>query len=103
FKSAENRTQKSLQGFPCIRGETVHGFRVNKVIKKIQTNGFDTVDEAKETLIKMAKESGGNAIFNYIWHRESDLEDEYFLIWYQGKRRVTYFWAEGTVVQLIST
>jgi CspA family cold shock protein len=103
FNDSANRIPKSLQGFPCIRGETINGFKVNRIIKKMETSGFNTVDEAKEALIAMAKQSGANAIFNYIWHRESDLEDEYFLIWYQGKTRVTCFWAEGTAVQLVPT
>lgn len=92
---------KTLQGFPCIRGDQINGFKKNATIKKITTTGYNTVDEAKEALISEAKACGANAVFDYIWHRESDLEDEYFLIWYQGKTRVTYFWAEGTAIRLI--
>lgn len=94
---------KSLQGFPCIRGELINDFKVAKIIKKITTYGYDTVAEAQDNLIRSAKECGANAVFNYIWHRESDWSDDYFLIFHMGRSRKTTFWAEGNAVRLIQS
>ncbi len=99
-KASVKNTSKILQGFPCISGETVNGFKLNHVIKKIRTRGFGTVDEAKEELVKLAKGSGANAVFNYIYHRESDWSDDYVLIFINlGRSRKTWFWAEGSAVK----
>lgn len=100
-KASVKNTSKILQGFPCIRGEKVNGFKLNQVIKKISTNGFDTVDEAREELVKLAKACGANAVFNYIYHRESDYSNDYIFIFKVGRSRKTCFWAEGSAVKLI--
>ncbi len=101
IKNLEQRTKKNLEGFPCIRGETIKGFKVNNIIKTIKTSRYTTVDEAKNELIEIAKDCGANAIFNYIWHRESDWSDDYFLFWQIDRTRKTTFWAEGNAVFLI--
>lgn len=94
-------TKKELDGFPCIPGASIRGFRIDGPMVEISTSRHGSVAEARTRLIEIARYHSANAIFNYVWYRESDLRNAVFLIWYLGKYRDTYYWAEGTAVKLV--
>jgi cold shock protein len=100
---SKNKPRNILQGFPCVRGGSLKGFRVALDCSKLTTDYYTTVSEAQSALISKAKKEGANAIFNYVWHRESDWSDDYFLIWKYDRTRKTTFWAEGHAVKLTPT
>ena len=90
-----------FDSFPCVRDDSIAGFLVEKIIKKLETNGFDTVNEARDELVNMGKGCDADAIVNFIWHRETFFEENYFLIWNTGRSKVTKFWAEGTAIKVV--
>ena len=93
--------KKTLQGFPCIRGGSIKGFKIDKTIRSVITTRCNSVDEARDELLREAESCGADAVFYYVWHRESDLHNAWFLIWHVGKYRETTFWAEGDAVKLV--
>ena len=83
----------TLKGFPCIGGQEIAGFRVERTFGQVFVGAIagwfrsnhGTADDARKALVKAAKSKGANAIFNFHSHEA---------------REIT-FWAEGKAVALV--
>ena len=97
-----HKRKKTLNGFPCIRGSTISGFKVSNTIGRISVGGaswynlhFSTANQARDALIDKDKRKGANAIIEFSFHNDRQLEKGFF-----GQKFKNYFWAEGIAVQL---
>ena len=95
--------KKNLNGFPCIRGSTISGFKVANTVGRISVGGaswynlhFSTANQARDALIEKAKRKGANAIIEFSFHNDRQLEKGFF----GQKYFKNHFWAEGIAVQM---
>ena len=96
---------KKLDGFPCIRGSSISGFKIIREIGRISVGGsawynshFSTANEARDALIEKAKRKGANAVIEYNFHNDRQQEVGIF----GNKYFKNYFWAEGIAVELVA-
>ena len=104
-RDKSNNLENGIDGFPCIRGESIKGFIVAKRLGKVTVGrpvlrwfrAFDSANGARDALICKAKIMGANAIFNYIWHNDRRRQERVF-----SKKNYLEdnFWAEGEAVIL---
>lgn len=92
---------RQLNGFPCIRGDSLRGFRVQRHCggwfrNNVTTDEFSSANSAKDALLYVAKNKGANAILNFHTHKRTFWSTGLF----GGKFQVTLFWVEGEPVYL---
>lgn len=103
----DNRTKKyrELDGFPCIRSETLRGFKIQRDFGHITAGRpvvffqsyYRTMDSSRSALIRAAASKGANAIFGFYFHSYRKRERGFF----GGFHSVQYFWTEGRAVFLV--
>jgi cold shock CspA family protein len=107
-----SRKKKALDGFPCVRSESISGFRVERHLGSISAgNGlfwtYYSVNDAREAIIEEAKKLGANALLNFVRHREKRTKTYSTKRWFGNgynyhHSNSVYFWCEGDAVFLIS-
>ena len=100
-KLTTQKKSRELKGFPCIRGDTLRGFHVQRHCggffrNNIKTEEFSSANAAKDALLWKAKQNGANAVLNFYTHRRTFWHTGFL----GGRSQITRFWAEGEPVFL---
>jgi len=107
----QQRSRPTLNGFPCISGDSIAGFGIARRVGHLSAgNGFfitySAVNYAQNALIQSARSKGANGILNFVWHRvprrKSYSTKQIFGSGYNYHHKNNdYFWCEGDAVLLI--
>ena len=79
------QSERQLDGFPCIRGQSVRGFIVTEDLGHITIGmpvfgffrAYTTVNRARDDLIWKAQRMGANGIINFVFHNDRRREKNF--------------------------